>query len=229
MKKIITLFILTTVVLVSCKKDLLKEITPLDRVPETAVWSDESLIKAYHNELYNAIPHGFGIHLYSKFADEAYNSVPSGQGPELFKLNSMDPDNIGRVNNADNNWMYFWNRGFSYIRKVSIFLEKMAAPGSVEIANKARYIAEAKFIRAFIYFNLVERYGGVPIVTQSYDLEDNGSVNFKRNTFDECVAFIQKDLTEAIADLPAKYPSTDANYGRATKDASYALLSRLLL
>jgi len=229
MKKIITLFILTTVVLVSCKKDLLKEITPLDRVPETAVWSDESLIKAYHNELYNAIPHGFGIHLYSKFADEAYNSVPSGQGPELFKLNSMDPDNIGRVNNADNNWMYFWNRGFSYIRKVSIFLEKMAAPGSVEIANKARYIAEAKFIRAFIYFNLVERYGGVPIVTQSYNLEDNGSVNFKRNTFDECVAFIQKDLTEAIADLPAKYPSTDANYGRATKDASYALLSRLML
>jgi hypothetical protein len=229
MKKIITLFILTTVILVSCKKDLLKEITPLDRVPETAVWSDESLIKAYHNELYNAIPHGFGIHLYSKFADEAYNSVPSGQGPELFKLNSMDPDNIGRVGNGDNNWMYYWNRGYSYIRKVNIFLEKMAAPGAVEIANKARYIAEAKFIRAFIYFNLVERYGGVPIVTQSYDLDDNGSVNFKRSTFDESVAFIQKELTEAIANLPAKYPSTDANYGRATKDASYALLSRLML
>jgi len=229
MKKIITLIILTTVVLVSCKKDLLKEITPLDRVPETAVWSDESLIKAYHNELYNAIPHGFGIHLYSKFADEAYNSTPSPQGPEIFKLNSMDPDNIGRVNNGDNNWMYYWNRGYSYLRKVNIFLEKMAAPGAVEIANKARYIAEAKFIRAFIYFNLVERYGGVPIVTQSYDLDDNGSVNFKRSTFDESVAFIQKDLTEAIADLPANYPSTDANYGRATKDASYALLSRLLL
>ena len=100
MKKIITLIILTTVVFASCKKNLLKEITPLDRVPETAVWADESLIKAYHNELYNAIPHGFGIHLYSKFADEAYNSVPGGQGPELFKLNSMDPDNIGRVGNG---------------------------------------------------------------------------------------------------------------------------------
>jgi starch-binding outer membrane protein, SusD/RagB family len=229
MKKIITLFILATVVLGSCKKNLLKEITPLDRVPETAVWTDESLIKAYHNELYNAIPHGFGIHLYSKFADEAYNSVPGGQGPELFKLNSMDPDNIGRVGNGDNNWMYYWNRGYSYLRKVNIFLEKMAAPDAVAIANKARYIAEAKFVRAFIYFNLVERYGGVPIVTQSYNLEDNGSVNFKRSTFDETVAFIQKDLTEAIADLPIKYASTDANYGRATKDASYALLSRLML
>jgi len=54
-------------------------------------------------------------------------------------------------------------------------------------------------------------------------------VNFKRNTFDECVAFIQQDLTEAIADLPVKYPSTDKDYGRATKDASYALLSRLYL
>jgi hypothetical protein len=229
MKKIITLFIVSAVVLASCKKDLLKEITPLDRVPETAVWADESLIKAYHNELYNAIPHGFGIHMYSKLSDEAYNSVPSPQGPEIYKLNSMDPDNITRGNNADNNWIYYWNRGYSYLRKVNIFLEKMAAPDAVAIADKARYIAEAKFIRAFIYFNLVERYGGVPIVTQSYNLEDNGSVNFKRNTFDETVAFIQKDLTEAIADLSTKYSSTDANYGRATKDASYALLSRLLL
>ncbi|MBK5272792.1 MAG: RagB/SusD family nutrient uptake outer membrane protein, partial [Bacteroidia bacterium] len=49
------------------------------------------------------------------------------------------------------------------------------------------------------------------------------------NTFDECVAFIQKDLTEAIAVLPAKYPSSDANYGRATQDACYALASRLYL
>src|SRR5688572_5838579 len=151
MKKIITLFTLTTVVLLSCKKKLLEEITPLDRVPETAVWTDESLIKAYHNELYLAIPHGFGIHLYSKFTDEAYNSTPSPQGPEIFKLNSMDPDNIGRVGNGDNNWMYYWNRGYSYLRKANIFLEKMAAPDAVEITSKARYIAEVKFIRAFIY------------------------------------------------------------------------------
>src|SRR5690349_19899792 len=178
MKKLI-LFSLLSIVLFSCKKNLLNEMAPQDRIPETAVWSDESLIKAYHNELYNAIPHGFGIHLYSKLTDEAYNSVHGRQGPEIFKLNSLDPDNIGRRGNGDNNYIYYWNHGYSYLRQVNIFLEKMAEPNAVAIANKARYIAEAKFIRAFIYFNLVERYGGVPIVTQSYNLSDNGSVNFK--------------------------------------------------
>jgi starch-binding outer membrane protein, SusD/RagB family len=230
MKKIISLFVLAMVVLASCKKNLLNDIVPLDRVPETAVWADESLIKAYHNELYNGIPHGFGIHLYSKLTDEAYNSVPGGQGPEIYKLNSVDPDNVGRGGNGDNNFIYYWNRGYSYLRKVNVFFEKMALPETPVFATKARLIAEAKFLRAFIYFNLIERYGGVPIVKRSYELSDNGSVNFKRNTFDECVAFIQQDLTEAIAELPVSYSSTNAlDYGRATKDACYALLSRLYL
>src|SRR6185503_10083786 len=79
------------------------------------------------------------------------------------------------------------------------------------------------------YFNLIERFGGVPIVTKVYQKEDIGTVTFKRNTFDECVTFIQKDIDEALPDLPTKFASTDANYGRATKDASYALLSRLYL
>jgi hypothetical protein len=228
MKKIIALFILSSVVLSSCKKNIL-DITPLDRIPETAVWGDESLVRAYHNELYNSIPHGFGIHMYSKLTDEAYNSVPGGQGPELFKLNIMDPDNIGRGGNADNNWIYYWNRAFAYLRKINVFLEKMAAPDAIQFNDKGRLVAETKFLRAFIYFNLIERYGGVPIVTQSYQLKDVGSVNFRRNTFDECVAFIQQNLDEALHDLPASYPSTSANYGRATKDACYALASRLYL
>src|SRR5678815_1392479 len=72
MKKIIAIFTIFSIVLASCKKDVL-DITPLDRVSENAVWADESLIKAYHNELYSAIPHGFYIHMYSKYTDEAYN------------------------------------------------------------------------------------------------------------------------------------------------------------
>ena len=62
-------------------------------------------------------------------------------------------------------------------------------------------IAEAKFLRAFIYFNFIERFGGVPIVDKVYNLGDEEV--FKRNTFDECVAFIAKDVAEAMPDLPA--------------------------
>jgi len=227
MKKLIGLLII--IVLVSCKKNVLN-VEPQDRIAESAVWGDESLIKAYHNELYNGIPHGFYIHMYSKYTDEAYNSAPCC-GADIFKLNTFNQDNIGGAGGGDfwGGYIYYWNQGYTYIRKIDVFLEQMGASGSLEFSDKKRLIAEAKFVRAFIYFNLIERYGGVPIVTKSYGLSDAASVTFKRNTFDECVAFIQKDIDEALPDLPAKYASTDPNYGRATKDASYALLSRLYL
>jgi hypothetical protein len=229
MKKILVLFTFGFIVLASCKRNVL-DIDPQNAISENSVWQDESLIKAYHNELYNAIPHGFYIHMYSKFSDEAYNSAPCC-GADLFKLNTYNPDNIAGANNGDQwgGYMYYWNQGYTYLRKVNVFLDKMAAPGALDFTDKKRLIAEAKFIRAFIYFNLLERFGGVPIITQAYERTDIGSVTFKRNTIDECVAFIQTNIDEALPDLPAKYASTEANYGRATKDASYALASRLWL
>jgi len=229
MKKIILLFIPVLIFITSCKRNAL-DIDPQNAISENAVWQDESLIKAYHNELYNAIPHGFYIHMYSKFSDEAYNSAPCC-GADLFKLNTYNPDNIAGANQGDywGGYMYYWNHGYSYLRKINVFLEQMAASGALEFSDKKRLVAEAKFIRAFVYFNLVERFGGVPIITEAYDRTDIGSVKFKRNTFDECVTFIQTNIDEALPDLPAKYASAESNYGRATKDASYALSSRLWL
>ena len=224
MKKILGIMLLG-LVLSSCK-DIL-DIAPQDKVSENAVWTDEPFIKAYHNELYNAIPTQFGVHMFSKLTDEAYNAVPSGQGPELFKLNTMTPDNISIGGNSDNNFIYYWTRAAQYTRKINIFLDKMAAPDALAISGKTRLIAEAKFLRAFIYFNLLERFGGATITKDVYELGDQHL--FVRNSFDEVVAFIEEDLAAATPDLPAKYASNSADFGRATQDAVYALRSRLWL
>jgi hypothetical protein len=69
----------------------------------------------------------------------------------------------------------------------------------------------------------------VPLVTESYDLRAAEEVTFERSSFDEAVAFIEKDLDEAMAELPERYASTDGNFGRATQDAAMALRSRVLL
>ncbi|HEY5368068.1 MAG TPA: RagB/SusD family nutrient uptake outer membrane protein [Hanamia sp.] len=227
MKKIIKLFVLLTIVLTSCKKNIL-DIQPQDRIPETAVWGDQALIQAYENELYNAIPHGFYIHMYSKYTDEAINSAPCC-GADIFKLDTYNPDNINQAGGGDfwGGYMYYWNQGYTYVRKVDVFLEKMAAPDALNFTAKPQLVAEAKFIRAFIYFNLIERFGGVPIVKQSYELSDVGKVMFQSSTFDSCVAFIQQDINDAMPNLPVSYASTDANFGRATQDACYALMSRV--
>jgi hypothetical protein len=217
---------------ISCDQNIL-DFEPQDRIAESAVWSDANLIKAYHTDLYNAIPHGFYIHMYSKYTDEAYNSTPCCCA-ELFVLNTFSPGNIASMGGAtqNDNWctnfFYYWDRGYLYIRKINVFLEKMEEI-DVVLEDKDQLVAEAKFLRAFIYFELIKRFGGVPIVEQAYGLGDVDEVSFKRNTFDECVAFIKQDLTEAMPDLPDRYLSTDANYGRATADACQALLSRTYL
>ena len=214
----------------SCKKNIL-DISPQDKIPETAVWGDPALIKAYHTELYNSEVHGFYVMMYAKYTDETYNSVACC-GADLFKLNTYTPTNVAALGGGNDFWstsngyMYYWNRGYKYIRKINVFLTKMQEV-TVDLPEKVQMIAEAKFLRAFIYFNLIERFGGVPIVDQVYELGDE--VAYKRNSFDECVTFIAKDLAEAIPDLPNRYPSTDANYGRATADACRALLSRTYL
>jgi hypothetical protein len=216
----------------SCKKNAL-DIPPPDQFGEEAVWSDPKLIEAYHNELYTSMIHGFQINsAFSKFTDEAYNSLACCGG-DLFKLNTYNPDNVGSLGATvgdfwaqANGYLYNWAFGFRYVRKINVFLDKMKTT-TVLLPNKARMIAEAKFLRAFIYFNFIERFGGVPIVEKVYNLGDEEA--FKRNTFDECVAFIAKDIAEAKPDLPARYASTNSNYGRATKDACNALLSRTYL
>ncbi|PJJ83085.1 RagB/SusD family nutrient uptake outer membrane protein [Mucilaginibacter auburnensis] len=233
--KIILPVVLVVMLSISCKKNVL-DISPQDKLADEAVWSDPKLIEAYHNELYNSQVHGFNVSMgYSKYTDETFNSLACCGG-DLFKLNTYNPDNIGSLGAnitptidfwaSSNGFLYNWNIAYQYMRKINVFLDKMATT-TVNLPNKARMVAEAKFLRAFLYFNLIERFGGVPIVDKVYQLGDQA--NFKRNTFEECVTFIAKDIMEAMPDLPAKYASTDANYGRATGDACKALLSRTYL
>ncbi len=225
MKKILIITALMWA-LISCSDDILN-ISPKDRVAEDAVWTDENLINAYHTELYNCIQHGFKIHMQSKATDEAYCSITFDIG--LFPIGAITADNITSVENT--HWtgggnIYYWGTGWQYIRKINIFLEKMQTT-QIEMANKERLVAEAKFLRAYIYFEFIKRFGGVPIVDKSYELGDLAT--FTRSSFDDCVQFIEKDLTEASPDLPEKYAASDANFGRATQDVCQALRSRLYL
>ena len=106
------------------------------------------------------------------------------------------------------------------------FLEQMETT-EVSMQDKDKLIAEARFLRAFIYFYLIERYGDVPLVTQSYEL---GSENtFSSTPFDEIVAFIDKELAAIMPSLPDYYATNDANFGHPTKAVCQALLSRMYL
>jgi hypothetical protein len=220
MKKILIIgFVLLG--MLSCNDDIL-DLSPLDSVSDDAVWSDESLIVAYHSALYNGIPQGFNRHMHSKFCDEC-----NSNGTSDLQEGTYTADDISSYS-SNYNYMYYWTQGYSSIRKVNLFLENMETT-TVEISDKEQLVAEAYFLRAFMYFELIRRFGGVPIVSETYDLTEIDDILFERNTFEECVEFIESDLEIAMEDLPDYISSTDGDFGRASQDACLALRSRLLL
>lgn len=230
MKKTIIYRIITVVasgmMLVSCSDKIL-DITPKDRISDLSVWSDAKLIRAYHTSLYNCVLSGYRIHMQSKLTDEAFCSI--NFGPSIVPFGQLTPDNVTAV--SINDWtsggnLYIWDEAYKYIRRINLFFEEIDK-SELELEDKDQLIAEAKFLRAYIYFNLVSRFGGVPILEQAYNREDN--VTMVSNTFDECIDFITKNIEEAMPDLPDAIMAGDSNFGRASKAACQALLSRTYL
>lgn len=100
-------------------------------------------------------------------------------------------------------------------------------PGiSMDATLKNRLLAEAKFLRAYHYFNLVRAYGRVPLVVKPItNTSTPEEINPAQNTPEEVYAQIVTDLTEAGTVLPTSYPSADV--GRATKGAALGMLAKV--
>src|SRR5438132_13159447 len=117
-----------------------------------------------------------------------------------------------------------WSSNFSRIRQTNIFLSHIDAT-TFDAAWKQRMKGEAYFLRAYFYHNLMRMYGGVPLITKVYGLNEDYQV--ARNSFQETVAFIVANADSAAALLPVSYSGADL--GRATKGAALALKARVLL
>ena len=91
--------------------------------------------------------------------------------------------------------------------------------------NKAQMRGEAKFLRAFYYLNLVDKFGGVPLIINAPNADEQATQ--PRETKEKVVEQILSDLDEAIAALPESY--AEAELGRATKGAALSLKARVLL
>jgi len=217
MKKI-TLIIIACALLGSCKKNIL-DITPTDRISEDAVWSDPTLPQLFINAQYNALQDGFTNDI-QYFGDDCYSQYDLA-GYQIVAKGALTSSTVGSISA----YYDYWNTGYSAIRNFNIFFQKI---GGVPVtpAVRAQMTAEVQFLRAFVYAKLIWNYGGVPIITQAYTINET-LTGVKRNTYDECVAYILNDLNAAIAVLPSQ--QTGANLGRASGDAARALKSRVFI
>jgi len=220
MKKYLIILITASLFLTSCN-DMLN-LMPTTSITGDFVWQDSKLIEAYQTELYLCLPHEFGHWDWmSQCTDEVFNNNNVAQ----ITNGTLTEDNVNGLENCN---LYIWNSSYQYLRRINIFLDEVEKT-NISLPNKDRLIAEVKGLKAYIYFNLISRFGGVPIVNEYWGLNEASEKTFTSNTFDECVTEIEKLIAEALPNLQEYYLAGDPNFGRITQDVCRAMLSRMYL
>ncbi len=212
------------------------------------------IMNACSKDFLNVDPKGTTLETnYYKNADEAYKGLISCYDPLGTECGKTYSNKIGPLNSASDDcyagggsssdvpaWQVwnnftvdaaigiqadFWSRNFTGVYRVNTLLSKLGAVPGMSIALKARYFAECKFLRGYYYFDLVRLFKNVPLFTSP--LAPTEYFNVTQASPEAVYAQIEKDLNEAILDLPEAVPTNEN--GRVTKLAAIALLGKVIL
>lgn len=198
---------------------------PVNQLVSASIFTDSLTAQAAMNGIYSLMYNGSGqlvqnafsantTFLPAKLADEIY--IPTSSSDE-FILNSLSVSS-GPVTTM-------WSDAYRLVYNVNSLLEGVQG-SSLSPTLKAHLTAEAKFLRAFIYFTMVNNFGDVPLVTTT-NVEVN---NIMERTPSATVhAQIIADLKEAQFGLAASYSWSQNNRTRANQGAATALLARVYL
>jgi hypothetical protein len=218
MKKIFFYIILgSAVTITSCTKDL-------NQVPISSITSDNFFVEANDfvvasNAVYNdlkAYPDRL-LNLSETRSDNLY-AASDGGVRDWEGINSFHKTISANVYVVE-----AWNTNYNGIFRANLLLQKLAEKGSIitDATLRTRLEAEAKFLRAFFYFDLVRYFGKVPLITTVATPEQAGST--PRAAVADVYAQIISDLKFAATNLPDVYGTADK--GRATKYAAKATLA----
>ena len=216
MKKI---YLATTIVMLlgisSCNDDFLDR-KATNAIPEETVFEDPAMMQLLINNMYLDVPNfdfDFPKGLYDNITDESRSYW--GSSPRNVLQGQWFPDS---------NPMEYWPYGA--VRKTNIFLSKID-DSPVSEDEKSALKGEVKFLRAKLYFDMIKRYGGIPVITEPQELSDDLFV--ARETTDVSFDFVIRELEETVELLPATHGSRAIDVGKANKLSAKALLGRVLL
>jgi len=207
--------LLSIFVLHGCKKGFM-DIDPTGEVPADATWKDGALAEAFTTGVYTSLnAGGFSEQMLASLTDEA-TFTHTGRNINVVMEGGASPSNQGWIPDYFN-----WGNLYNGIRAANLVLVKLKDP-QIDTALANRLKGEAHFLRAYFYQNLVRYYGGVPLITRLYDLNEDYKI--ARNTYEECVNLIAADCDTATWLLSNK----SMDKGRATSLAALSLKARML-
>ncbi len=212
----------TTIIVASCSKRYEKE--PLENITEDYIWdtTDSSGIYArnFLQNTYTYLPNGFNRINGSLLCAASDDAVPSQNGSTV---NFLSNGGLSPVNNPDDAWA----RNYEGIRKANQFLSHIDLVPMRDKQLKEWWRAEARFLRSMFYFELVKRYGGIPLIGDKvFTLDDD--LQIARNAFEECVNYIVSECDDIKSKLRVD-PIDDGSLGRITRGAALALKAKMLL
>lgn len=215
--KLLIIVILSAFV-TGCAEEWLEEPKTTTILLPEQVWNDPLMVTSLLANLYDRIP----VHSQIDNGWANYSAYDEGMAPGTADLNTAN-NNI--LNYAYNRWT-LWDYG--YIRDINLSLNDLSQYSTVFTTTvKRQYRSELRFLRAFDYFEMVKRMGGVPIIVDEliYDYSgDATKLRRPRNTEVEVYDFIASEL-DAIKDSIGNAGSKD----RANKYAVLALKCRAML
>lgn len=223
----ISVFSILSLTLVSCDK-WLDDVKQTGEVTDEIVWQDVANVNKNVNAFYTF------IHKYSPFGDAQFQGNLTESLTDAFKYGSVA---LGNRAGFSNNYVFnpevvtpdgclynVWTQGLAYgsISQVNQFLDSQKKYSKFSDDKNIIWEAQARFFRAFLYFQLAKRHGSV-VIYDALPESNDVKLSSEKETWD----FIAKDLEFAAKNLPEKWPDTNKN--RVTKGAVYAFLSRVML
>lgn len=208
--------------------DKFLNVAPDVALDETKVFADPVLAAQFADNAYSFLPddylrfnEGNGV---AQASDEAVGIDVTN--PMLYTLmKGLYHDHSAFTTLAINDIAGQYDRIYAGIRVVNKMLSKIDEVKWKAEQNPQRIKGEMYYLRAFMYFELIKRFGGVVLIDKAYAATED--IDLPRNSYEECVAFILADIAQAVTLLPIEHDA--ANYGRPTIGAARALKSRTLL
>ncbi len=216
---IIRIIACSSILMMSCSKKFI-DLLPISSVSVDVVYkTDKDYLDAL-TATYNTLQQQYqNFYIFGDVrGDDSWQAI--------YKNNSWSFSDAFVISSSDPLMHSTWQNYYQAIFRINTILEKIKDADVSVVKNKERYIAEAKFLRALSYFDLVRIFGDVPMITTYISIED-GYKKGRENLDNIYAKVIIPDLLAAENGLPLKYSGNDA--GRPTKGAAKAILGRVYL
>lgn len=209
----------------SCGDDFLDKVNPTQLTAAT-YYKTKDQVQSAVNGVYSQVQDNISIQwIYTEFITDNttvhFNVSDRGQGPSLEAIEYF------QINSSTSNITHWYNQLYRGLTNINIVLYKLRE-SQMDDASKLDFEGQLKFIRAYYYFQLVQCFGDVIIVTEPIATPSD-AYTYSRSSAAAVYALIESDLKTAIASLPVPSAILAAQKGRLTKGAALSLLGKVYL